>query len=89
MNVEINHKLNIYYLSYNISVLILGVHDPNLLPGGLQDPGDGEGLLQRHEAALRGPALQTPPHVLGLDTWHVTRVSRYGDCPPRVRSLRC
>ena len=68
MNVESNHKLYIYYLSYNISVLILGVLDPNLLPGGLQDPGDGEGLLQRHEAALRGPKLQTPPHVLRLDT---------------------
>ena len=60
----------------SISVLILGVHDPYLPPGGLQDPGDGETLLQRHEAALRGPALQTPPHVLGLDTWHVARHTR-------------
>ena len=59
-----------------MSVSILGVHDPNLLPGCLQDPGDGEGLLQRHEAALRGPALQTPPHVLGLHTWHVVTYSR-------------
>ena len=61
----------IFIIRYNSLVLILGVHDPNLPPGCLQDPGDGETLLQRHEAALRGPALQTLPHVLGLDTWHV------------------
>ena len=56
----------IYFIRWNWNSFVLRVDHPDLLPGELHDPGDGQGLVQAQEVALCCSPLQALSYMLSL-----------------------